>query len=77
MKQMAKEGNNALLTQTIDYLRFPLTVGVVFAHSYIGHMSIHGIDYSVNAHSCANYIMVFFSQVFGRITVPLDRKSVV
>ena len=71
MKQMAKEGNNALLTQTIDYLRFPLTVGVVFAHSYIGHMSIHGIDYSVNAHSCANYIMVFFSQVFGRITVPL------
>ena len=71
MKQKTKEDNNTLLSQTIDYLRFPLTVGVVFAHSYIGHMSIHGVDYSVSSHSLADFIMIFFSQVFGRITVPL------
>lgn len=68
---MIKEGKDTLLTQTIDFLRFPLTVGVVFAHSYIGHMSIHGVDYSVRSHSLADFIMIFFSQVYGRITVPL------
>lgn len=54
-----------LQSRTIDFLRFPLIVGVVFIHSYLSDergTHLGGLYY---------YVSDFFSQVLARIAVPL------
>lgn len=41
--------NDILLSKTISYLRFPLTVGVVFIHFDLSKgITIHGCEYGLN-----------------------------
>lgn len=66
---MAKE---ELLSKTINYLRFPLTVGVVFIHfNLVDGFNISGIEYGVDNPKSYYYLVTFFSAVLPRIAVPL------
>lgn len=62
-----------LLSKTISYLRFPLTVGVVFIHFNIAKngFSMHGVKYGLNNPDWYFFIINFFSEVLPRIGVPL------
>lgn len=61
-----------LQSQTIAYLRFPLIIGVVFIHAYYGDTTLLGqLSPVMNPGSACYYITQFFSQVLGRISVPL------
>lgn len=65
--------NDKLLSQTISYLRFPLTVGVVFIHFNLvkDGLPVHGITYGIDHPNWYFYLMEFFSNVLPRIAVPL------
>ncbi|MBQ8715541.1 MAG: acyltransferase [Prevotella sp.] len=65
--------NDELLSKTISYLRFPLTVGVVFIHFNLAKngFSMHGVKYGLNNPEWYYYIINFFSEVLPRIGVPL------
>lgn len=64
MTQYVKgNGRNETLSKVIDYLRFPLIVGVVFIHNY----SLP----DVKATPMLYYVSTFFSDVIPRISVPL------
>lgn len=65
--------NDELLSKTISYLRFPLTVGVVFIHFNLAKngFSMHGVKYGLNNPEWYYYIISFFSEVLPRIGVPL------
>ena len=65
--------NDELLSKTISYLRFPLTVGIVFLHFNLAKngFSIHGVKYGLNNPEWYYYIINFFSEVLPRIGVPL------
>lgn len=61
-----------LLSKTITYLRFPLTVGVVFIHFNIADgFNISGIEYGMNNPKSYYYLITFLSDVLPRIAVPL------
>ena len=61
-----------LISKTIDNLRFPLTVGVVFIHFYIGNgLNISGITYGVENPDWYYFIVNIVSLVFAQISVPL------
>ena len=64
--------NEELLRQTIDYLRFPLIVGVVFIHNNIGSFTIQGneVDYG-ELWPWVGYVVYFFSKVLPSVSVPL------
>lgn len=61
-----------LLSDTISFLRFPLTVGVVFIHFNIAEgIIIKGVTQG-GGYPCWYYLLVtFFSDVLPRICVPL------
>ena len=64
--------NDALLSSTISYLRFPLTVGIVFIHFHLDT----GLDIRGTVHGLDNpdwyfFIVTTISQVLARIGVPL------
>ena len=63
---------NSEFSKAITLLRFPLIVGIVLVHSQSGEILINNnID---NLYTLANfncYIQNLFSEVFGRISVPL------
>ena len=65
--------NDKLLSQTISYLRFPLTVGVVFIHFNLAKNGIplHGIKHGLEQPDWYFYIISFFSKVLPSIAVPL------
>lgn len=65
--------NDELLSKAISYLRFPLTVGVVFIHFNIAKkgFSMHGIKYGLDNPDWYYYFINFFSEVLPRIGVPL------
>lgn len=65
--------NDELLSKTIGYLRFPLTVGVVFIHFNLAKngFSMQGVKYGLNNPDWYYYIITFFSEVLPRIGVPL------
>ena len=55
--------NDELLSKTISYLRFPLTVGVAFIHFNIVNdgFTINGIKCGLNNPDWYYYIINFFS----------------
>lgn len=64
--------NDKLLSRTISYLRFPLTVGVVFIHFSLHEgLNIHGIKHGLENPEWFFFIVNFISQVLARIGVPL------
>ena len=60
--------NDSLLSNVINFLRFPLIIGVVFIHN----VSLYNVD-TINFDNLPLYFIVsnLFSQVIGRISVPL------
>lgn len=61
-----------LQSKTISFLRFPLTVGVVFIHFNISKgLNVHGALYGNDYSMWFSYIVTFFSDVLPRISVPL------
>ena len=65
--------NDDLLSKTISFLRFPLTVGVVFIHFNIVNdgFTINGIKCGLNNPDWYYYTINFFSEVLPRLCVPL------
>lgn len=64
---------NNTISQTISYLRFPLTVAVVYIHFNISRkgISVHGINYGINNPDWYIYLINLISYVFASIAVPL------
>ena len=61
-----------LLSKTISFLRFPLTVGVVFIHfSLHKGFEIHGVTHGLGNPDWFFYIVNLISQVLARVCVPL------
>lgn len=71
---MEKSANESkmLLSKTIDYLRFPLIVGVVMIHARFSEIMIGGVNV-LQGDVFIFYTVVsdLFSDVLGRIAVPL------
>lgn len=66
---MVRDG---LLSNTISYLRFPLTVGVVLIHfSLADGLIINKVQYGMDNPDWYFYIVRLFSEVLARICVPL------
>lgn len=65
--------NDELLSKTISFLRFPLTVGVVFIHFNIAKSGfiMQGVRYGLDNPNWYYYIIYFFSDVLPRVAVPL------
>ena len=64
--------NDGLLSKTIDYLRFPLAVGVVFIHNKMDSFDIQGKEVNYGDFwPWLNYVIDFFSAVLPTIAVPL------
>ena len=63
---------DTLQSKTIDFLRFPLIIGVVLIHSQFTELVINGVD-MMNGHNFPIYQIVakLFSDIFSRIAVPL------
>lgn len=63
---------DVLCSKTISFLRFPLTVGVVFIHFNIAEgFLVHGVKYGLNNPDWYYHIIIFFSDVLPRIGMPL------
>ena len=64
--------NDELLSKTISYLRFPLTVGVVFIHFSLHEgLQIRGVKHGLENPDWFFFIVNLISQVLARIGVPL------
>lgn len=60
------------MSKTISYLRFPLTVGVVFIHFNLSKgLQLPDTVYGLNSPDWFYYLMQLFSNVIPRIAVPL------
>lgn len=64
--------NEQLLSETINFLRFPLIVGVVLIHSHFKDVTINGVNIMATG-SLPVYtnISYFLSEILSRIAVPL------
>lgn len=63
--------NDILLSKTISYLRFPLTVGVVFIHFDLSKgITIHGCEYGLNNPEWYFHIINFIN-AFASVCMPL------
>lgn len=61
-----------LQSKTIDYLRFPLAVFVVFIHTSQANISLRLLDYSaLSGKDVYDILTVIFSQTIATIAVPL------
>lgn len=61
-----------LQSKSIDFLRFPLIIGVIFIHNYSSTMIVQGTEIGSDSfmpvfHLCSE----LFSQVIGRVAVPI------
>ena len=64
--------NDELLSKTISYLRFPLTVGVVFIHFGLSKgLNIHGVKQGLENPDWYFFIIKLISETLARIGVPL------
>ena len=65
--------NGKLLSQTISFLRFPVTLGILYVHFYLakGGLSIHGVRYGVDCPDWFFYTNVYFSGVLVGVCVPI------
>lgn len=64
--------NDELLSKTISYLRFPLTVGVVFIHFNLANgLNVHGIQYRLDNPEWYSLIVYIVSVLLPQIGVPL------
>jgi surface polysaccharide O-acyltransferase-like enzyme len=64
--------NDQLLSKTISYLRFPLTVGVVFIHfSLHKGFEVHGVTHALGNPDWFFFVVNMISQVLARVCVPL------
>lgn len=65
--------NDELMSKTVSYLRFPLTVIVVMAHFNLAVLgfSIHGVTYGLNQPAWYYWIISFFSGKLIGLGVPL------
>lgn len=65
--------NDELQSKTISYLRFPLTLGIIFIHfDLIEHVfTYQGVQYGLNPPSWFVFLINFFSEVLPQIGVPL------
>jgi len=65
--------SDELLSKTINYLRFPLTLGIVFIHFNLAkhNFVLNGVSYGAEYPNWFYYIINFFSEVLPRIGVPL------
>lgn len=63
---------NDLTSRTINSLRFPLTVGIVFIHFNLAQIGliVHGVEYKIDS-AWYNVVVNLFSDVLPRIGVPL------
>ena len=60
-----------LLSETINVLRFPLAVGIVFIHNQMDSIQIQGGGYNYSLIPAVQWSVNLFSQVLPRIGVPL------
>ncbi len=58
---------DSLMSQTMDYLRFPLIIGVIFIHAF----TLGEINSTPENYRGYYYLSQLFSQVLGRLAVPL------
>jgi len=67
-----KQTDGNLLSATVDFLRFPLIVGVVFIHTDFSHMLLAGVK-PINFASFPIFTAVFFlfSKIIFEVCVPL------
>lgn len=65
--------NDDLLSKTIDFLRFPLTILVVYLHFNFSRqgITIHSITYGMDNPEWYYWIFDFISDTIARISVPL------
>ena len=65
--------NDELTKNVISYLRFPLSVGIVFIHYNLAKnpFSIHGVEYGTDCSEWFIIFATFLSNVVSRIGVPL------
>ena len=70
--ELCQMTNDDLLSKTISFLRFPLTVGIVFIHFNLNEgLTIHGIKYGLDNPGWYFHIINFINEVLARIAVPL------
>lgn len=62
---------DSLMSQTMDYLRFPLIIGVIFIHAF----TLGEINSTPENYRGYYYLSQLFSQVLGRLAVPLFFSS--
>jgi len=64
---------NDFISKTISYLRFPLTLAVVYIHFNISRkgISVHGINYGTSNPDWYFYLINLVSYVLASIAVPL------
>lgn len=62
----------SLLSETIDFLRFPLIIGIVFIHTDFSHIIISGAR-QINLENFPTFTLVFFlfSKIIFEVCVPL------
>jgi surface polysaccharide O-acyltransferase-like enzyme len=67
-----KNSSQTVQSQVIDFLRFPLIIGVLFIHNSTSTVKIPGAEFGTEAFMPVfHYSSELFSQVLGRIAVPL------
>lgn len=66
------KSNELLISDTIKYLRFPMTVGIILAHSNLARLGItvHGVQYGLNYPDWYLYFCMLFSEVLYSVCVP-------
>ena len=62
---------DTIISKTIDFLRFPMIVGVVFIHSNMQVVNIQGTLIRFDKWPAVAFIMNFFSSVLADVCVPL------
>ena len=67
---MTKE---SVLSNTIKWFRFPMTLAIIPAHANLVRygLLIHGEQYGMNYPDWYFYMGVFLSEIMGSISVPL------
>jgi hypothetical protein len=65
--------NDKLLSQSINFLRFPLIIGILYVHFYLAKtgLSIHGVKYGADAPDWFFYLNVFCSGILSAVSVPM------
>lgn len=64
--------NEELQSKTIDFLRFPLIVGVVLAHSNLSQVVIDGVNWAQNGtYPVYTLVSYLFSGIISRVSIPL------